>query len=123
MFMAANETAVINEIGTLHKAQLQYYSQFNRYAASLNELGPPVSGAPGPSGADLIPKTLAEGKKSGYIFTLAGTATGYAINANPERFGGTGRKTFFSDQTLIMRSNSSPEPANANSPETAAAAK
>jgi prepilin-type N-terminal cleavage/methylation domain-containing protein len=123
LLMSANETAVINEIGTLHKAELQYYSQFNRYAISLNELGPPTSGAPGPAGADLIPKTLAEGKKSGYVFTLTATQTGYAINANPERFGSTGRKTFYSDQTLLVRANNSAEPANANSPENAAAVK
>jgi prepilin-type N-terminal cleavage/methylation domain-containing protein len=123
LLMSANETAAVNEIGTLHKAELQYYSQFNRYATSLAELGPPASGAEGPAAANLIPQSLASGKKSGYLFTLTGTPTGYAINANPEKFGSSGRKTFYADQTLVIRSNNTAEPANANSPENSAAPK
>ena len=123
VLMNGRETAAISEVGTIHKAQLQYYSQYGRYAKSLAELGPPVSGAAGPSGADIIPKSLAEGKKSGFIFTVTGTQTGYSVNANPEVFGNTGGKTFFSDQSLSIHSNNTPEPATATSPELGTAAK
>src|SRR5882757_1068035 len=67
--MAAHEMAAIRQIGTIHQAQTQYYSQFGKYATTLTELGPPASGAPTPAAADLIPKNLAEGKNSGYLFT------------------------------------------------------
>ena len=123
VLMNGRETAAISEVGTIHKAQLQYYSQYGRYAKSLAELGPPVSGAAGPNGADIIPKSLAEGKKSGYIFTVTGTQTGYSVNANPEVFGNTGGKTFFSDQSLSIHTNNTQEPATATSPEIGTAAK
>jgi len=114
--MAAHEMAAIRQITTLHQAETQYYSQFGKYAA-LTELGPPASGTAGPSAADLIPKILADGKNSGYVFTVQNTATGYAVTAVPETFNSTGRRTFYSDQTLQIRNNWTQEPANANSPE------
>jgi prepilin-type N-terminal cleavage/methylation domain-containing protein len=115
--MNAQEMAAVRQIHTIHTAQIQYYSQFGKYAASLAELGPPASGAAGPQAADLLPKTLAEGKNSGYVFTVQGAPTGYTVNANPEAFNSTGRRTFFSDQTQVIHQNWGEEPATANSPE------
>jgi prepilin-type N-terminal cleavage/methylation domain-containing protein len=115
--MNAQEMAAIRQIGTIHTAQIQYYSQFGRYAASLTELGPPSSGQQSPAAADLIPKTLADGKNTGYIFTVATAPTGYTVTAVPEAFGNTGRRTFFSDQTNVIRQNWGQEPATVNSPE------
>jgi prepilin-type N-terminal cleavage/methylation domain-containing protein len=115
--MQAQETATIREIQTIHTAQTQYYSQFGRYAANLTELGPPAGGQAGPSGADLIPGELAKGQHSGYKFTLTGNPQGYSIVAVPEAFGNTGRRTFFSDQSLVIRQNWSAEPAGPTSPE------
>src|SRR4051812_14743328 len=65
---AAHETSAVQEIKTIHQAQTQYYSQFGNYATSMLQLGPPASGAAGPAAADLIPKSLAEGKSNGYLF-------------------------------------------------------
>ena len=113
----AREMAVIREIGTLHQAETQYASQFGKFATSLSQLGPPVSGADGPEAANIIPKVLAEGKKNGFIYTLTGTPSGYAISAVPESFGNSGRRTFYSDQTLVIRNNWGQEPATAASPE------
>src|SRR5882724_70549 len=115
--MAAHEMAAIRQIGTIHQAQTQYYSQFGKYATTLTELGPPASGAPTPAAADLIPKNLAEGKNSGYLFTVAGSPTGYSVTAVPEAFGNTGSRNFFSDQTLVVRNTFTAEVANATSPE------
>ena len=115
--MHAQETAAIREMQTIHTAQTQYYSQFGRYATTLAELGPPAGGQEGPSGANLIPGELSKGQKSGYKFTLAGGPNGYTISAVPEAFGNTGRRTFFSDQSLVIRQNWTAEPANASSPE------
>ena len=115
--MSAHETAAIQAIQTIHAVETQYYSQFGRYAVSLAELGPPASGNEGPAAAGLISKDLAEGKKSGYIFTIAPSPTGYAVSAVPESFNSSGRRTFYSDQTLIVRNNWSQEPANVSSPE------
>jgi type IV pilus assembly protein PilA len=115
--MLAREQAAIRQIGTIHQAETQYYSQFGKYAQSLTELGPPASGAPGPTAADIIPKNLADGKNSGYLFTVAASPTGYIVTAAPEVFNSTGSRSFFSDQTLVIRQSYTAEPANVNSPE------
>ena len=113
----AREMAVIREIGSIHSAETQYYSQFGKFAANLAQLGPPVSGADGPEAANIIPKILADGKKNGYTYTLTTTPTGYAITAVPDSFGNSGRRTFYSDQTLVIRNNWGQEPATPASPE------
>jgi len=115
--MFAQETAAIQVIRTLHTAEVQYSSQFGRFAASLTELGPPASGGPTASAADIIDSSLASGRKNGYTFTLTGSATGYQITAVPDAFGVTGSRTFFSDQTMVIHENDGPEPATANSKE------
>ena len=114
--MAAHENAVIQTIRNLHADEAQYYAQFQTYATSLTQLGPPASGAAGPAAADLIPKDLAEGHSSGYTFALSGSPTGYIISAIPDKCGSSGSRTFFSDQTMVTRNNFSCEPATVNSP-------
>jgi prepilin-type N-terminal cleavage/methylation domain-containing protein len=115
--MYSQETAAIGAIRTLHTAQVQFYSQYGKYAASLTELGPPTSGSAGPAAADLIGNDLSGGTKSGYKFILTGNPGGYVINANPESFGNSGSRTFYSDQSMVIRQNYGQEPATANSPE------
>ena len=115
MFM--RETAAIKAIQTLHQMEVQYQSQYGRYATSMAELGPPASGAPSPAAADLIGNDLSNGEKQGYKFTLTGTPGGYVLNANPVNYGSSGSKTFYSDQTMVIRENIGPEPATAQSKE------
>ena len=119
--MHAQEMAAIAQIGTIQKAQVQYYSQFGQYATSLSQLGPPTSSgaAEGPQSAGLIPASLANGSSSGYNFTVAQTPTGYAVSAVPKAFNSTGRRTFFSDQTGIIRENWGQDPATPQSAEIA----
>jgi len=113
----AQETAALRAIQTIHTAEVQYNSQYGRYAVSLTELGPPASGAASAAAADLIGNDLANGIKQGYKFTLSGNAGGYVVNANPVTFGTDGNKTLFSDQTMVIRENYGPEPATATSKE------
>lgn len=115
--MNAREMAVVREIQTVNTAQAQYMSQFGKFAASMAELGPPASGGPGPAAADLIPGSLSSGEKDGYSFILAATPSGYSLTVNPKVYNTTGRRTFYSDQNMIIHQNWSAEPANASSPE------
>ncbi|HEV2202650.1 MAG TPA: prepilin-type N-terminal cleavage/methylation domain-containing protein [Bryobacteraceae bacterium] len=115
--MASHEMAAIRQITTIHQAETQYYSQFGKYAESLVELGPPASGAAGPASADLIPKVLADGKNSGYVFAVQASPTGYSVTAVPEAFNSSGRRTFFSNETLVIRNNWTQEPATVASAE------
>jgi prepilin-type N-terminal cleavage/methylation domain-containing protein len=116
--MFAQEMGAMKTITTIHTAETQYFSQFGKYAGSLQELGPPTSGAAGPAAADLIPGGLANtGEGSGYKYILVITATGYTVNANPDAFGTTGTRTFFSDQSLTIHNHYGQEPASLTDPE------
>ncbi len=115
--MHAQEMAAVRQIQTIHTAQTQYYSQFGRYAANLAELGPPTSGQPGPSAAELIPGDLAKGDKSGYKFAMEGGPQGYTLVVTPQVYNSTGRRSFYSDQTMVIRENWGPDPATPQSPE------
>jgi hypothetical protein len=114
----AAEMAAIRDIEIISSMQTQYFSQFGKYASSLVELGPPASGFnAGSWGANLIPTSLASGRKNGYVFTVAGVPSGYTVRATPILFGKTGRRTFYVDQRMMIHQNWGPEPASANSPE------
>ena len=121
--MYMRETAAVKAIQTIHQMEVQYQSQYGRYAASLAELGPPQSGNPSPASADLIGRDLSEGEKQGYKFTVTGTNGGYVVQAQPMTYGSSGRKSFYSDQTMVIRENDGPEPATASSREMGMAAK
>ena len=121
--MYMRETAAVKAIQMIHQMQVQYQSQYGRFANSLAELGPPQSGAAGPAAADLIGRDLSEGEKQGYSFTLTGGNGGYVINANPVTYNSSGSKSFYSDHTMVIRENSGPEPATATSPEMGMTAK
>ena len=114
--MYAQEMSALTALRTIHTGQTQYYSQYSKYAETLAALGPPTSGAVGPTAADLIPEDLSQGEKQGYKFTLTATPGGYVINATPVAFGTSGSRTFFSDQTMVIRQNFGQEPATATSP-------
>jgi type IV pilus assembly protein PilA len=115
--MYMRETAAIKAVQTIHQMEVQYQSQYGKYATSLAELGPPASGAASPASADLIGNDLAQGLKQGYKFTVTGVPGGYQVNATPETYGSSGSRAFYSDQTMVIRENYGPEPATANSKE------
>ena len=55
--------------------------------------------------------------KGPFDYVVQASESGYTVNANPIVFGITGRHTFYSDETLTLRQNSTSEPATAASPE------
>jgi type IV pilus assembly protein PilA len=115
--MTARELAAQQDLRTISTAQVQYQSQFGRYATNMAELGPPASGNPSPAGADLIQSSLAGGEKDQYTFTLTATQQGYSLVATPKVYNSSGRKSFYTDQSMIIRESMGPDPANATSPE------
>ena len=120
----ARETGAISTMKTIYAAQIQYQSTFNKFAGTLTQLGPPsgTGGAEGPDAAGLISGSLAAGENSGYVFTLTSTATGYTVSAVPKVFGTTGRRTFYLDQSGVIRQNWGQEAATTSSPEVGASA-
>ena len=112
----AQEMAAVKAITTVHTAETQYYSQYGAYATTLQQLGPPASGSPGPTGAELIDRDLASGEKGGFKFVLQQTPTGYALIVNPTAFGTSGSHTYYSDQSMTIHQHNGQEPATANDP-------
>jgi type IV pilus assembly protein PilA len=117
--MHAHEMAAIKTLQTINSVEVQYQSTYGQYATSLAQLGPPAGSqaAEGPQAANLISGNLASGDASGYKFTVTATPSGYSVVAVPKVFNSTGRRSFYTDQTGIIRESSTQEAANANSPE------
>ncbi len=96
---------------------MQHQAEYGCFAKTLEELGPPANGAaPSAAAADLIGAEAA-GERNGYKFTMTGDGVGYQIQAVPISFGFTGNRTFYSDQTQVIRENDGPEPATIDSRE------
>lgn len=116
--MFAYEMAAIRTLYAINAAQTQYFSTYGRYAITLSELGPPPGGAAASAAAaDLITSDLALGNKSGYNFTMVGSPQGYAVNANPQVYNTTGSRSFFTDQSTVIREHLGNEPASVSDPE------
>jgi len=113
---SGQEMAAAVAIQTIHKAETQYYSQYQQYATSLAQLGPPTSGAANSAGAEIIDRDLASGEKGGFKYTLTQTQTGYAVAAVPVQFGTAGSHTYFSDESQSIHVHNGPEPATATDP-------
>jgi len=104
--MDTTETAAIQAIHTIHTAEVQYFAQNNHFAPSLRDLAGKINTT-----------ALAAGRKGGYQFSVEETQTGYAIHAEPMKCGVNGKRSFYSDDTMIMRQAKCPEPATAESEE------
>jgi type IV pilus assembly protein PilA len=108
--MTANETSAVGSMSTLNSACITYLTIYGGYPATLASLGPGDTASP--TSADLIDSVLAAGSKSGYNFLYSAgqkDATGrvntYTIKADPSSPGTTGQKSFFTDQSGAIRSN------------------
>ncbi len=120
--MYTRETAAIKAIQTVRDMQVQYQSQYGRFAKSLAELGPPNGGgAPSPAAAGLIQSDLASGEKQGYRYVVSEKPGGYVVTATPVTYGTSGSRSFYSDETMVIRENFGADPATASSPEMGAA--
>jgi type IV pilus assembly protein PilA len=114
--MAANEASAVGSLRTLNTASITYSSTYDAgFPASLAVMG----GTPGATadcnaGAQLIDNVLSTGTKSGYTFTF--TASGasqtvnsctgypsYSITAVPVVTGQTGQRSFYTDQSGVIR--------------------
>jgi type IV pilus assembly protein PilA len=117
--MSANEASAVGSLSTLNTTCITYSTVYGGYPHTLANLGP---GTPATSvTADLIDSVLATGTKSGYIFAFTPGATDangnvltYSITAQPVSVGATGTRSFFTDQSGVIRANTT-GPATVNS--------
>jgi prepilin-type N-terminal cleavage/methylation domain-containing protein len=139
--IAANQASAVGSIRTLTTAEVTYATTYNTgYSATLGDLGPngaggaalPVataaglvdevlSGTKGSGGGSGNTATLSE--KSGYAFLYtpaAADASGkidtYQILASPVSVGTTGTNFYYTDQSGVIRQNSTAIAGSTDSP-------
>jgi type IV pilus assembly protein PilA len=124
---SANETSTVSSLRTLYSAESQYAANYNSFSSDLNSLGPPPADAPpSATSADLVDQVLSGGvsglpaqfAKAGYsfVYTPLGSGPGvqqFTFNADPIVRGNTGQRSFFMDQSGIIRYNNA-APATVN---------
>jgi type IV pilus assembly protein PilA len=138
--IAANEASAVGSLRTINVAAVTYQSEYeNGFPSSLEALGSEPRAKATCKHADLLDRPLTFGQKSGYVFTYSpkypdnstepvilpkaaekgctsGGASGYSVTADPVRRGSTGRRSFYSDQTGVIRYAHDGESATADSP-------
>lgn len=110
--LSQNETSAVASLRTLNSSCASYAMLYGGYPANLANLGP--GNPPGSASAGLIDAALASGSKSGYVFAytpgaagVSGNVLSYSITANPATPGTTGQRGFFTDQSGVIRANTS----------------
>jgi prepilin-type N-terminal cleavage/methylation domain-containing protein len=110
--MAANEASAVSSVRSINTAQVTYASTWGvGYAAALSNLGGAAGCTASSTTACLIDPVLSAGSKSGYTFaevgnnTVGGAMQGFEINATPVSVGITGTRAFCSDQSGVIRYN------------------
>ena len=116
--MAANQASAVGSLRTLNTACIAYSTNYNQFPAALTNLGPMVSnGTASSTSADLIDSVLAAGTKSGYtfVFTAGSLNQSYTITATPITAATTGQNMYFTDQSGVIRVDTSGSGANVSS--------
>jgi prepilin-type N-terminal cleavage/methylation domain-containing protein len=112
--VAANQSSAVASLHTLSIAQMTYASTYGAgYSINMSYLAPPPSnGTSSSTAAGLIDSALATGVKSGYIFTYSpgpidttGRINAFSFTANPVS-NSTGTQYYFTDETGVIRQNS-----------------
>jgi type IV pilus assembly protein PilA len=120
--IAANEASAVGSLRTINTACANYATTFGgTYPTSLTSLGP--STAPSSAAADLLDAVVSSGMKSGYSFSLTpgppgptGLISSYSLTAIPVTFGYSGQRGFYTDQSLVIRQNTTGVASSSDSP-------
>jgi type IV pilus assembly protein PilA len=114
--MAANEASAVGSLRTINTASVAYNTTYGQYPTNLSNLQ--TSGAVSSTAADLINSVLASGTKSGYTFAYAvgSSNSQYTLTAAPVTVGITGQRYFYTDQSGVIRANTSGAATSASTP-------
>jgi type II secretory pathway pseudopilin PulG len=139
--IAANQASAVGSLRTLNTAEVTYATTYNTgYSSTLGNLGPGASGAtgvPNATAAGLVDEVLSGmngsggtsgsaatvSSKSGYTFTympgatdVTGKINTYSITATPVNAGTTGTNFYYTDQSGVIRQNSTAVAGSTDSP-------
>ena len=122
--IAANQASAIESMRVMGTAEITYSATYGSgYSATLAMLGPPPTGTlSSASAAGLVDDLIASGSKSGYTFTYTptlqdstGRYNGYIILANPNVPGISGSDYYYTDETHVIRMNSTAQAGSTDS--------
>jgi len=132
--IAANEASAVASLRTLNTAEVTYASTYNSgFTSTLGQLATPSpAGQPSWSSADLVDPILSGYQasnsltgttftKNGFTFTYTGSGTyptiaTYAVNADPMARGSSGQRSFYSDQSAVVRANATAQATGTDNP-------
>jgi prepilin-type N-terminal cleavage/methylation domain-containing protein len=127
--IAANESSAVSSLRTINTAEVTYSSSWGAgYAAAVDNLGGIAPCGPATAASACIidsALSVAPYSKSGYVFVAAGNTpvggvnNGFEANASPVAVDVTGKRAFCSDQTGVLRANTTGVPIG-NAPGTCA---
>jgi len=110
--MAANEASAVGSMRTINTTSVEYSTTYGGFPPTLLALGGPAGGTATSSSAELLDAVLAAGTKSGYVFAYTtgstdtnGNILAYTLTATPTSVGVTGQRQFFTDQSGVIRAN------------------
>ena len=103
--LSQSDRALI-EVTKVKSAEQAFRLRFARYG-TLDEIGP--------NGRKLMGEDLAGGSHWGYHFNLDLTDAGYSLMATPTEAGGASHKSYYCDETGVVRWALGPGPAAADS--------
>ena len=108
--ISANESSAVGSIRTINTSEVTYSTNYPSagFTTTLAFLGGAAPCVASSQTACLIDTVLGAGQKSGYAFTLAGGSgttpeVTYTISGSPISTGQTGQRGFFSDQSGVIR--------------------
>ena len=122
--MAANEASAVGSLRTINTAEVTFATTYpaQGFAAGLTNLGGAAPCGPATAlTACLIDEVLSvTAKKSGYNFLAVGTGAlpmvSYTATAVPTLLGSSGQRAFFTDQSGVIRYDTTGAGATATSP-------
>jgi type II secretory pathway pseudopilin PulG len=138
--VTVNEASAVGSLRSVNTAAMVYATRFeNGFPSSLDVLVEGTAGDATCNHAALLDASFGSVRKNGYIFTYspqfpdgatapvispkaaakgctAGGASGYTVTAEPMQRGTTGRRSFFTDQSGVIRFSGNGESATAHSP-------
>jgi hypothetical protein len=100
-----NEANAISSVKKIVNAQLDYSEGSGEgYAMTLVDL------------RGLIDSALESAVKDGYVFSMGSFGSGFTVNATPMIYGSTGTRSFFSDESGVIRYTREERPATSEDP-------
>jgi len=91
----ANENIALRNLRTVGDAAVMYRAAHTGYPADLNALSatqPPY-----------LDQAMSSGVRAGYLFSLAGGSQTFSATATPQEYSITGARSFFIDETGVIR--------------------